>query len=148
MIEKIYLPQRRDLVYGLQNQRVVLSHTDSVASGDFSTIDFYTVPSNYVMQINGVVFYLEGGGTQYALHAILRADVDGTTMELAAATQRNSQRPDMTESVVTDVLLMEDDALSIRGIYSAGVSVNILKATVWGVMYPRANIQPSSAVSL
>lgn len=143
MRDKLYLPQQRDVVYGLQNQRVVTTHTESQASSAFGSTVFYTVPGHYALELSGVSFYLEGGGTQTADWAQLEVNVGGTTMIAAAAMNPDPSMtsPDLVESKRISILLLEGDAITIRGSYSAGVSVNILKAEIWGVLFPRANIQ-------
>lgn len=148
MIEKLYSPGRNDLVYGLQNQRVLQTVTDSQASADFITAAFFTVPAQYVCVLDCVSFYLEGGGTQFATAAQLLVTSAGVSYAAGAVTHPapGTTSPDLLMSIGLKTLLLERDAVSLRGMFSAAVSTNIFKCEIWGTLFPRANIQAARVV--
>lgn len=136
--ELLYVPAPSDVLKAITVPARYVWDTDiSAAQAVISSIGV-TVPKDRVLRVTALSIVGIGGGAQ---------TWDGIELfaqnELATFAHYILNEPIVITSFNqdVDVLLMPEERLQIRASFSAGAVANRLIASVWGFMYPRANVQ-------
>ncbi len=141
VLEKLYSPTRRDLVYGVLNGRIMHTDGDSLASANWITTPFLLVPPQYIYVLTGISVNMLPGAAQSAFAWSVRRD-NAPSVILAGGTNPDSSvNPDFFDSKACELVMMEGEAIELETLWDAGAAVNVVTIGVTGVRVPRANTQ-------
>jgi len=145
----LWAPSQKDLHAAMVAQRVARRNLLTVAAASI-TINAYIVPRDQVFWLTNFFVLAAGGGAQTVTRIELQmnsVDASGVFTNIcqlfahSPAAARSDLPNSPSPSQMCLAMLMDGEAITANGLFSAGVSANTLIADVTGILMPRGSFQ-------